>query len=245
MKIKAKWVAAIVYAVSAALLSVILFVLVEENDLFWITYWFTLAAATVVFAVIFYYLSDAKRTFKEFPANAPYAYVALQYLVAQAVLAAGMWLICSATGLKLKYFISAELVLALVFGIRLVLAFGTKKYVVESEKTADAKYQGWQSLTMELKALQTKADSLPQEARVPAAAALNRLFEALRYSDPVGSPEVAALEEQVRDAVGALRYELGQFDYDAAQSLKRVLRLAENAERLVAERGSRLKIQKS
>ena len=93
MKIKAKWVAAIVYAASIVLLSVILFILVEENDYFWVTYWFTFAAATVVFAVIFYYLSDAKRTFKEFPANAPYAYVALQYLVAEVVLAAGMWLI--------------------------------------------------------------------------------------------------------------------------------------------------------
>lgn len=243
MKIKAKWIAAIVYAVSVVLVSGILFSLIEENDYFWVTYVFTLIALSVVFAVIFYYLSDAKRTFKQFPANAPYAYVALQYLAAEAILAAAMWLICVATDLKLKYFVSAELVLALVFGIRLVLAFGSKKYVVDAEKTADVKYQGWQSLTTELKALQTRADALPQGAR--AVAAINRLYEAARYADPVGSPESAALEAQIRDAVSALRYELGQVSAEDAQSIDRVLKVAQNAERLIAERDSALKIQKS
>ncbi len=245
MKIKAKWIAAIVYAVSVALVSGILFSLIEENDYFWVTYFFTLVALSVVFAVIFYYLSDAKRTFKQFPANAPYAYVALQYLAAEAILAAAMWLICEATGLKLKYFISAELVLALYFGIRLVLAFGSKKYVVDAEKTADVKYQGWQSLTTQIKALQTKTDLLPQEARASASAAINRLYEAARYADPVGSSESAGLETQIHDAISALRYELGQVSAEDAQSADRVLKVAQNAERLIAERDSALKIQKS
>ncbi len=243
MKIKAKWIAAIVYAVSVVLVSGILFSLIEENDYFWVTYAFTLVALSVVFAVIFYYLSDAKRTFKQFPANAPYAYVALQYLAAEAILAAAMWLICEATGLKLKYFVSAELVLALIFGIRLVLAFGSKKYVVDAEKSADVKYQGWQSLTTELKALQTRADLLPQGAL--ASAAINHLYEAARYADPVGSPESAGLEVQIRDAVSALRYELGQLSAEDAQSIDRVLKVAQNTERLIAERDSALKIQKS
>lgn len=245
MKIKAKWIAAIVYVVSITLISIILFSLIEENDYFWVTYWFSLAALTVLFSVLFYYLSDAKRTFKEFPANAPYAYVALQYLAAQAVLAAAMWVICSATGLKLKYFISAELVLALVFGIRLVLAFGSKRYVTEGERTADAKYQGWQALASEIGALRSKAESLPQGMRIPAAGALDRLHEAVRYADPVGTPEVASLEQQIHDALSALRYELGQNAVDPAQSLETLLRISDNMERLIRERESKLKIQKS
>lgn len=245
MKIKAKWIAAIVFAVSILLISVIVFSLVEENDYFWVTYWFSLAALAVLFTVLFYYLSDAKRTFRQFPANAPYAYVALQYVAAQAVLAAGMWIICSITGLKLKYFVSAELVLALIFGIRLVLAFGSKRYVTEGERTADEKYQGWQALVSEIGTLQTRTESLPQGMRIPAADALSRLYEAARYADPVGTPEVAALEQQVRDALSALRFEMGQPVTDPVQSLNAVLRISNQAEGLIRERGNQLKIQKS
>ncbi|MEA5048571.1 MAG: hypothetical protein VB034_08200 [Eubacteriales bacterium] len=245
MKIKAKWIAAIVFAVSIILISIILFSLVEENDYFWVTYWFSLAALTVLFAVLFYYLSDAKRTFRQFPANAPYAYVALQYAAAQAILAAGMWVICSVTGLKLKYFVSAELLLMLVFGIRLVLAFGSKRYVTEGERTADEKYQGWQTLVSEAGALRTRAESLPQGMRIPVADALSRLYEAVRYADPAGTPEVADLEQQIRDTLSALRFEIGQNVADPMQNLDTLLRISNQAEGLIRERGDRLKIQKS
>lgn len=240
MRIKAKWVAALVYAAAVVLLSGIAFALIKETDYFWVTYGFTLAAASVLFGVIFYYLSDADRTFKQFPANAPYAYVAIQYLIAEVVLAAALWLICAATGLKLKYFISAELVLALVFGIRLVLAFGAKKYVVEGEAANEERYQTWRSLAGDIQALQRQAEALSTATQ----AALRRLYEAARYSDPIGRAETAALDTQIRDAISALRYELGQPDAAQPAAAERIAQIAARAERLIEERNDRLKTAK-
>ena len=238
MRMKPKWFAAIVYVLSAAILSAVLFVLVPSpSEYFLAAYAFTLLAATVLFGMIFYYLSDGKRSFREFPANAPYGYIAIQYLIFECVVAAGMWLLGALAGLPIKYFYAAETVLAVIFGVRFAVAFGAKSYVAGGEEKRAADAGKWRALTAELQALSKLA-----YPNAPEAQALKRLAEAARFSDPIGLNETAALDQQIEEAASAIRGELNRAGGKPAgpECGKAIAR----AERLLEERGALLRSKK-
>lgn len=239
MRMKPKWFATIVYGASVAVLSAVLFLMrVSSSPYFLLAYGFTLLAATTLFGVIFYYLSDEKRSFREFPANAPYGYIAIQYLIIECVLAAAMWFIGGATQLPVKYFIAAEVVLAVIFGVRFAVAFGAKSYVAGGEQARAQDAGRWRALTAELQALQKQAAPGSPEAQ-----SLKRLAEAVRFSDPIGLPETDALDAQIADAVAAIRRELNRAPGGKAGG-QELAKAVARSERLLEERGALLRSKK-
>lgn len=239
MRMQPKWFATIVYLTTVAVLSALLFLLnVSRTSYFLLAYGFTLLAATTLFGVIFYYLSGGKRSFREFPANAPYGYIAIQYLIIECALAAAMWFIGGATNLPVKYFIAAEVVLAVIFGVRFALAFGAKRYTAGGEQARAQDAGRWRALTAELQALLRQAAPDSAEAQ-----SLKRLAEAVRFSDPIGLPETDALDAQISDAVTAIRREMDRAPGGKAggqELTKAVLR----AQKLLDERGALLRSKK-
>jgi len=239
MRMKPKWFAAVVYGTSVVVLSAVLFsLIVSRSAYFLLAYGFTLLAATTLFGVIFYYLSDGKRSFREFPANAPYGYIAIQYLIIECVLAAAMWFIGGATQLPVKYFIAAEVVLAVIFGVRFAVAFGAKSYVAGGEQARAQDAGRWRALTAELQALQKQAAPGSPEAQ-----SLKRLAEAVRFSDPIGLPETDALDAQIADAVAAIRRELNRAPGGKAGG-QELAKAVARSERLLEERGALLRSKK-
>lgn len=244
MKASAKLIATVVFVIAAVLLSIIAFLLLEETDYFWVTYAFTLAAASLLFAVALYYLSDKNRTFREFPANAPYAYVAIQYAVAEAILAAAFCLIGGLTGLKIIYFVCAELVLALVFGIRIVLAFGAKAAVMDVENTARKNTQSWGMIAADVRAIQSRSEALPLETRAEVSRILHRLFEAVRYSDPVSDNSLSVIESQMRQGIANIGEEIDRLLNGQYADTDKTKAAANAVERLIEDRNNRVKILK-
>lgn len=231
MRIKPKWFAVIVYAGSTVVLSAVLFLLVTSITPYLLSaYGFTLLAATVLFGTVFYFLSDGKRSFREFPANAPYGYIAIQYLVIECALAAVMWILSEAMWLEIKYFVAAEIVLAVIFGVRFAVAFGAMKYVAGGEHARTADAARWRSLTLELQTLQKRAARGSPEEH-----ALKRLTEAARFSDPLSRPETAVIDAQIEAAVSSIRHELECVNENKLSS-QRLSEAATRTERLMEER---------
>lgn len=244
MKITAKLIATIVFVITVVLLSVIAFLLLEETDYFWVTYAFTLAAALLFFTVIFYYLSDKNRTIREFPANAPYAYIAIQYIVIEVILAAAFCLIGGLIGLDIIYYVCAELVLALVFGIRMVLAFGAKTAVMGVEYSARANTQSWQMIAADIQATQAKSEALPVEIRTEVSQTLRSLYEAIRYSDPVSYDSLSVIENQIRQGIANTGDEVDRLLNGQSNDMSKIKTAVNAVERLIEDRNNRAKILK-
>jgi len=243
MKISAKWVAAIVYVVAVVIVSAVMFLLINETDYFWVTYFFTLAAATLLFALFFHFMGDKNRTFREFPANAPYAYIAIQYLVIEVMLAV-VFCIFGAFGLRIRFFISAELILALVYGIRLVVAIGAKKEVIGLESDAGVKSKNWQMVAVSVQAIKTKAEGLKEDVRSGAVKILNKLYEDIRYSDPISNGNVSIIETQIHGGIAAVENEIDRLLAGQSNDLGGLNAAAASVGRLLEERNSNLKANK-
>lgn len=244
MKMSAKLAAVIVFVIAIVLLSVISFVLLEETDYFWVTYGFTLAAVSLLFGVILYYLSDKERSLKEFPANAPYAYMAIQYIVIEVVLAAAFGIIGGLMGLKIIYYICAELVLALIYGIRIVLAIGAKSAVIGLETKVAVKTQNWKLLASDVQAIQAKVGLLAPEIRTELSGLLNRLLEAVRFSDPMSIESFSVLESQISQDVSAIGLEVEKLKSGEVIDTNPVKSIINNVEKMIEDRNNRMKIYK-
>ena len=244
MKINAKLTAAIVFIITVTVLSVIAFLLLEETDYFWVTYSFTLVAAIVFFLVLVYYLRDKKRTFKEFPANAPYAYVAIQYIIFEVILAAVFCLFGGLAGLDIIYFVSAEIILALIFGIRMVLAFGAKKMVMDVENTASVKTKNWQMYTSDMQAAYSSVQRFPETIRNEASKILSKAFEAVRYADPVSNPSLSALESRIQKGISDIGEEAERLATGKSSDIGKLRNSVIELEKLIEERNSRMKTLK-
>lgn len=244
MKNKAQLLTTVVFGIALVVLSAIAFWLLNETAYFWVTYAFTLVAGGLLYGVLMYYLSDGKRTMREFPANAPYAYIAIQYAVIEIVLAAVFCLI-SGTGLSVIYFICAELILALVYGIRIVIALGAKQAAMQPEHTAKIKTKSWQMVAADVQSIQQRTGMISSpELRAGIEKALQRLCDAVRYSDPMSDDSVAVLEGQIREGISAVGSELDRVIASQDTDAGAVLAGIDKVERLIEDRNNRVKILK-
>jgi len=243
MKNKAQWITTMVFFLVVVVVSLVAFWLLKETAYFWITYLFTLLAGSVLFVVLLYYLNDGKRTMREFPANAPYAYIALQYGAIEIGMAA-VFCVIGITGLSTAYFICAEILLALVYGVRMVAAFGAKQAVLHPERAAKIKTANWQMVAADVQAMQGKAGAMPSGIRTEIEKALQKLYDAVRYSDPMSEESVAVIERQIREKIASVGLKLERLatgeDADASAALAEM----DAIERFVEERNNRIKINK-
>ena len=131
-----------------------------------------------------------------------------------------------------------QLIMLAVVGGRVVAVYIGKEYIQKVEGKVAANTGRWQSLTADVNALQSKADKLPEEQRSAAKQAIKKVAEALRYSDPMSSEAVLALEAEIADGV---------HDLPSAVAPDKLAELTDMCDELCAkirERNERLKSSK-
>ena len=90
-----------------------------------------------------------------------------------------------------------------------------------------------------MNALKSQTAGFPEEARGQVSQALARVSDALRYADPVGSPDTASLEAEIARNVAGLGTVV------KAGKAEEALGLAAGLEAAIRERAEQLKISKS
>lgn len=219
--------------VAAALIILVVFNLVafllpfNREGLFWAGYGFTMAAILLAAYVSFYVLKreDMKSKFYGFPI----ILVAWIYLIVQ--LAVGI------AEMALS-FIPAEygiVVNAVLLGACLIGLISVKLGEAEIRQL-DGKVK---EKVFYIKSLQADVEALVgMAADETAKKALKDLAEAIRFSDPMSSLQLAAIENKIEAKVAALREAVGASDFAVAKSL------CDETQMLISERNRKCKLLK-
>jgi MFS family permease len=194
---------------------------------FWTGYAFTTLAVIIATAAIFYALDRAGLRSKFY--GLPILYVAWSYLVAQVI-----------AGLIFMMFPDIPRWVALVVSVILLaaalLGFIAVDLSRDEIERVDAKVR---EKVFYIKSLQSELENLAAQVSDPALKkSLIELAEAFRYSDPMSSPQLAALENQIAGQVAALAPAV------AAENIAGALAQCGELQQLLAERNRKCKLLK-
>ena len=184
----------------------------RKNAVFWLSYVFgavAIAAQLYVLSVAFVGQESLRSKFYGFPI----ARVGVVYLIVQLILS----LVCMALAAILPIWV-AILLDAVVLGAAAVgfVATDAMRDEIQRQDTALKKD------VSAMRAMQSMARPLADQCGDAAVAAeLEKLSEALRYSDPVSGPAVAAAEAELKRLLEELQKAVADQDYAAAGTLCR------------------------
>ena len=208
---------------------IVLAVPVAKGGLFWLTYLFTAAAFGVqayVFKLSFEKEAGAKSKFYGFPI----ARVGVLYLAAQIVLGLVFMALAAVAPVWLALVLYLVLLAAAAVG---VIATDSIRDEVERQDTQ------LKADVAAMRALQSHAAALPARCEdTTAKAALEKLAEEFRYSDPVSAPALADLETDM----AAIMEELSAAVTDGDNAA--VLALCKKISATLAERNRLCKLNK-
>lgn len=194
---------------------------------FWLSFGYTLAAfalAVAAFYVAFLRNPGAKSRFYGFPiAKIGAAYWLAQLLVGLLAMALGKWIPVWLTVLVYTIALGAA-------AIGLIAA----EAVADGIQTQDAKLKNDVTLMRSLQSKLSQMDCTNPDA----AAAIRKLAEELRYSDPVSSPALSDAERDLSAAIAELQSAVVDDDSDAIKQLCR------KATALLTERNRLCKLNK-
>ena len=208
---------------------IVLAVPFAKGGMFWLTYLFTAAAFGVqayVFKLSFEKEAGAKSKFYGFPI----ARVGVLYLAVQIMLGLVFMALAAVAAVWLALVLYLALLAAAAVG---VIATDSIRDEVERQDTQLKKD------VATMRALQSKAAALPARCEdTTAKAALEKLAEEFRYSDPVSSPALADLETDM----AAIMEELSAAVTDGDNAA--VLALCKKISATLAERNRLCKLNK-
>lgn len=208
---------------------IVLAVPFAKGEMFWLTYLFTAAAFGVqayVFKLSFEKEAGAKSKFYGFPI----ARVGVLYLAVQLVLGLVFMALAAVAPVWLALVLYLALLAAAAVG---VIATDSIRDEVERQDTQLKKD------VATMRALQSKAAALPARCEdTTAKAALEKLAEDFRYSDPVSAPALADLETDM----AAIMEELSAAVTDGDNAA--VLALCKKISATLAERNRLCKLNK-
>lgn len=201
----------------------------EKTSVFWLAYGFTLAAFVVVAAAIYlavYRRPGAKSQFYGFPiARIGVIYGAAQLVLGLVFMAVGGWI--------------AEWIVILIFVFMLgaaLIGIISADAVRDDIERQDEVLRENVSL---MRSLQSKLNQMAVQCEAPdAMAAVQKLSEELRFSDPVSSPALAEVESDLSAAIDEL--EQAVVDGDTGS----VLQLCRKTTALLSERNRLCKLNK-
>jgi len=195
-----------IFLIAAAVLTATMFILIpDRNSTFYISYAFTLMALAAGY-VNSLMLSDAG------PANLPQdmalLHTALIYLAVEVVISIGAVAMELANGPErtlnhLTYTLVHFIVLGF-FSIRFILLMMGKRHI---DAVPDKARQGVMNVRMlcaDIAALREKASMVDVRIRGSVLEDLDRLYEAVRHSDPMSNPGVRATEERIQEDIRRL-----------------------------------------
>lgn len=90
-------------------------------------------------------------------------------------------------------------------GIRIIALYTGKQQIEDADKRVAAQKDRIAAMINNVAALQAKVNALPEEYRSDAAKALKQVMEGLRYSDPMSTPAVQALDSKIEMSVSLLK----------------------------------------
>ena len=208
---------------------IVLAVPFAKGGMFWLTYLFTAAAFGVqayVFKLSFEKEAGAKSKFYGFPI----ARVGVLYLAVQIMLGLVFMALAAVAPVWLALVLYLALLAAAAVG---VIATDSIRDEVERQDTQLKKD------VATMRALQSKAAALPARCEdTTAKAALEKLAEEFRYSDPVSAPPLVEMENHLTAALDELEAAVADTDNTAAMDLCKKISAA------LAERNRLCKLNK-
>lgn len=200
----------IISGILVLILTVILFVLIDNKDAnFWV-YWFfsVIALMSPTLILVLNRLMKTRDTFL----GRPSYFIGITYALIQVVL--GLLLLL--TKLEFKYFVLIQIVLFLVFIAVLVSAnfIKTRTEHVEEQYKEKAKFRDEAHLLLSNLVLDVQEPSLKSQ--------VNKLIEAVRYSDPITVSSANVVEADILDRINILSM-TGNVTQDGIDDIARLL----------------------
>jgi hypothetical protein len=217
----------IIIALIMAAVATSLFLVVKVTMIFIIAYIFMLIGIAAFCAGNLYLISSSR----SYPWFAAFPLRIWQYIVVQFLLSAGfvIWASQPDSSAPVEWFFVLHIVVAAFFTISLILLKSGKEIIERRDDEVKDKVTTLGFMYEEVKSL---ARRLPAHEK-----ALNKVADALRYSDPMSPPSLAAYEQQIQKNILALS------DLEGNETAK----IPEKCETLliqIADRNSRVKMLK-
>lgn len=218
----------LVWAICFALFSAIVFLVpVEQTGSFWLAYTFTALAFLV--HLLCTYATFKKETAKKFFYNVPLITVSYTGLIVMLVASA----VCMSVP-GIPHWLGL-LVCLLVLGFTAIAAInaGAAAAIVDR---MDARVDNQTSF---IRDLTVDAESLMHRANAPMLKALcKKVYEAVRYSDPMSKSNLSAIEQRIKEEFDALTDAVIADDLDSTESAVKELLT------LIAQRNNKCKSSK-
>lgn len=122
----------------------------------------------------------------------------------------------------------------LVLGLKVLPVLMGKSHIEQADKKVAEARGNLLGLVNDVRALKPQADSFPEADRQAVHTAIEEVAQALRFSDPISTPAVKDLDEQIKGGVRILGQALSGND------AQEVLNLAKALVNDIKERGERL-----
>lgn len=207
----------LILGVLLAALAALLFFLLPVTANLIIAYIFWIIG--IMFLTISVYALDAKG--KSLIMELPLFFKARTYLVLTAIISAIVLLLESLGLFTLPFTLHAIVQVAALFviGIQVTKLNLGKSHIEEiGAKAADAR-NTLMSLVADINALKSKLDEMPGDVRPKVMKAIDDVSNALRYSDPIGTPTARELDDRI--AVGVAELGRAVAGNQAEEALKR------------------------
>ena len=230
---KRGFVASLVILIGLIAYNVIYFVIPfnrdHSNASFWITYGITTFLMLFMGVVVF--LGIGSKTLKSRIFGVPILYLGISVMIAQLIVDALVMGIGNFVDFKYWIVIIIETLLLAFFFISLI-ARTAYKDTIEKIDASEVK----QSFIKELRVNAEVLVGLCKDAEF--SKKLNKLYETVKYTDPVSDPSVEEVEDRINDSFSLLRDAVNASNYDEA-SVK-----LDEINSLLNERKLRLKSQR-
>ena len=225
---KNRWMSISTVLIMIAVYNVIVFVIpFSRGGGFWTGYGFSMLALILTAAVGFYAFDREGLKSKVY--GVPLISVAWRYLVIQLIL--GILQMILSPYIPFQYMIALN---AILLGVCLV-GLITVEVAKEEIERIDEKIK---EKVFYIKSLQVDVESLVDKAPADMKKTLKDLVETIRYSDPMSSPQLAAIENKIEAKVAVLAEAVEKADGEAIKLLCNELQQS------FAERNRKCKILK-
>jgi hypothetical protein len=198
MKLKLNKTSAVLIAVILAAVASLAFLIADVTALFIVAYVFTLIGIAAMLCGNLFLLNNARA----YPWGAAFPQATLAYLVTSFVVSAAAVVLEQTVGIAIhaKWFVIAQVVILAAFAIRVIAMNAGRAEIERVNGKVRADTRGWRTLILDLEAL---------AARCPEA---KPLLEAVKYSDPVTSPELAECEAGILEGAAELKHAVAAGD---------------------------------
>lgn len=205
----------LIYLIELVIFNICAFLLVSKhNDVFWLTYAFTTIAflSQIVFGILF----DKKNLNYKF-LSLPIFYINAIYLVVQLIAC----LICFIIPVSNVFAFIIQILILAINAVVILISIMGKENISNVGNEIEKNTKNIQMLTMESELLFTSQEDINKKRE------LKKLYEAIRYSDPVSSTEsIRLVDEEINNLLQKIKDNVTSMSSgDLAKEIEPILEL--------------------